>query len=263
MCSLTLGVSGGRQRPARRSTKPLLTAFIGSTILLAACGGDPVTVTADAAGAAAQIENPEADGVIDDDTDGTDPDGGDPDTTDPEADAAADPDGTEPSGDAEPTPEAEAATDTETEPEAVAEVVAEVEAAMTEEPEAVDETLDSLEAPLDDEATAVDVSDARDERELGESNTAPRNESGEPNQLDEAAALACAEVERALTALDENDLAASAASIAAASDWAAQSGSADVADWSTALASASTALDDDISTVVGFLSVCTEGGYEL
>lgn len=93
-----------------------------------------------------------------------------------------------------------------------------------------------------------------------------RNEAGELNRLDEAAALACGDVERALTALDDGDGRQAADLLASAADRAALSSVTDIEVWSTTLAESvntGTNTDGALVPLLGFLSVCTRGGYEL
>jgi len=94
------------------------------------------------------------------------------------------------------------------------------------------------------------------------------NESGEANQLDEDAALACANVEIALTALDDGDTDGAVERLQTASTSAADSTVGAVTPWSAVLEQ--TALDlvaapseTDVSSLLAFITTCTEGGYEL
>lgn len=88
------------------------------------------------------------------------------------------------------------------------------------------------------------------------------NEAGELNHLDEAAALACGDVERALSAVDDGDYRGADDLLVSAGDRASQSGVDDIVAWSTTLTD-SPERTEDIESLLGFLSVCTRGGYEL
>ncbi len=126
-----------------------------------------------------------------------------------------------------------------------------------------EDALDVLE-PLDEEPTAAELREARNDREDAELAVVdgPRNEAGEMVELDEAAALACADVERALTSIDEGETATATADVASAATRAGGSAVADIATWSQALGEWNGA-DDDSAALLGFLATCTEGGYEL
>ena len=143
------------------------------------------------------------------------------------------------------------------------EVMAEIEEELDDEAVSGDEALDALE-PLDEEPSNAEIRDARDNREDPGLAVVdgPRNEAGEVVELDEAASLACADVERALTAVDEGAADTAAADVASAADRAATSGIADIAAWSEPLGEWNSA-DGDPAVLLGFLSSCTEGGYEL
>jgi hypothetical protein len=119
------------------------------------------------------------------------------------------------------------------------------------------EVLEAVE-PLDQAPAAGQAIGIRDGR--------TRNEAGELIRLDEAAALACGDVERALTALDDGDERAAADLLASAADRAARSTVDDIDAWSTTVAdTADIGIDTSgsLATLVGFLSACTQGGYEL
>ncbi len=91
-----------------------------------------------------------------------------------------------------------------------------------------------------------------------------RNEAGELLRLDEAASLACAQIEIALGHLDDGVASGAAERVASASAQAGQSTVAEVNAWAELLRGV--VIDgsgDDLATLIGFLSVCTEGGYEL
>lgn len=89
-----------------------------------------------------------------------------------------------------------------------------------------------------------------------------RNEAGNLVSLDEAAGLACADIEIGLTALDEGDTSKANTRVQSAASRAGESQTSGFAEWSTALAAVDLA-DDGLPTLVGFLSVCADGGYEL
>ena len=92
------------------------------------------------------------------------------------------------------------------------------------------------------------------------------NEAGEAIQLDDAAALACANVEIALTALDDGDIARAAAGLDKAATLAGDSSVAALTPWSAVLEDAAAAVDSpesDVSPLLAYLSACTQGGYEL
>ena len=143
------------------------------------------------------------------------------------------------------------------------EVMAEIRDDLDGEQVSGEEALDALE-PLDEEPSNAEIRDARNDRQDPGLAVVdgPRNEAGEVIELDEQAALACADVERALTAVDEGDAATAAADVASASDRADASGIADIAAWSQPL-SEWAGVDGDQAVLLGFLSTCTEGGYEL
>ncbi len=143
------------------------------------------------------------------------------------------------------------------------EVMAEIEEELDDEAVSGDESLDALE-PLDEEPSDAEIQDAREDREDAGLAVVdgPWNEAGELVELDESASLACADVERALTAVDEGAAATAAADVASAADRAAGSGIADIAAWSETLEDWDGA-DGDAAVLLGFLSSCTEGGYEL
>jgi hypothetical protein len=88
-----------------------------------------------------------------------------------------------------------------------------------------------------------------------------RNDIGEPVGLDDAGATACGNVEIALRSLD-GDRGAVAGHLTAAVAAARASTVAGVTAWADPLA----AVDprgEDVTVLVGFLSACTRGGYEL
>lgn len=95
------------------------------------------------------------------------------------------------------------------------------------------------------------------------------NEAGEAILLDEAAALACANVEIALTALDENRSAEAADGVRAASVATAETAVPAIKTWTSILeqAAAEVATGDTANgaepALLAFLATCTEGGYEL
>lgn len=88
-----------------------------------------------------------------------------------------------------------------------------------------------------------------------------RNEAGELSRLDEPAALACGDIERALTAMDEGDRTQARDLVTSASAHAADSSINDITTWSETLSAIPSS--DDLSPLLGFLTACTQGGYEL
>ena len=93
-----------------------------------------------------------------------------------------------------------------------------------------------------------------------------RNEAGELNHLDEPAALACSDVERALTALDDGDRQAATGLLVSAANRADRSTVDDIVAWSTTLAEPvdpGSENNRSLAPLLGFLSACTRGGYEL
>ncbi len=89
-----------------------------------------------------------------------------------------------------------------------------------------------------------------------------RNEVGELLVLDDEASLACSAVERALPAIDEGDRTTGAALVSQASAGLDRSPDGPMAGWSTILTD-SFDTDAESAALVGFLTVCIEGGYEL
>lgn len=115
-----------------------------------------------------------------------------------------------------------------------------------------DELLDSID--IIDNAT--DVADDPDGRS--------RNASGEPVTLDDEANLACAHAEIAVGLLDAGQLSVALERVATAAEHAEASGGSAVTRWAEPLRSV--IVDGqiaDLAPLVGFLSACTEGGYEL
>ncbi|MGH1491246.1 MAG: hypothetical protein ACRBK7_17925 [Acidimicrobiales bacterium] len=88
-----------------------------------------------------------------------------------------------------------------------------------------------------------------------------RTPNGKLIVLDELASLACANVEIALGAVDEGDLEAATANISTAAERAEQSELAGIQSWSEALNEADSGETIDATILVGFLSVCLDGGY--
>ena len=115
-----------------------------------------------------------------------------------------------------------------------------------------EEILDAVDA-VDTEA---DVAVDRDGRS--------RNSSGELAVLDDAASLACAHIEVALTHLDEGNTSIGIERIWAASVQAAGSNISTIQSWEATLAeSVADGSVSDVAPLIGFISVCAEGGYEL
>jgi hypothetical protein len=113
-----------------------------------------------------------------------------------------------------------------------------------------DELLDTLE-PVDDAADAPSESDGR-----------TRNGSGELVELDAEASLACANIEIAIGQLDGGFAAQAGEHVRSGAAQADASGIADIRSWAQPLLVAADTIDDP-APLVGFLSVCTKGGYEL
>ncbi|MDH5519485.1 MAG: hypothetical protein OEZ14_03015 [Acidimicrobiia bacterium] len=119
--------------------------------------------------------------------------------------------------------------------------------------------LDQIE-PVDDGLTGT-IFGVRDGRRI--------NEVGEANRLDEAAALACGNVEIALTALDDGRPDKAADHLQTASAMASNTTVSAMTPWSPILDRAATvvAVDgsagDEVAPLIAFLDTCTQGGYEL
>lgn len=129
----------------------------------------------------------------------------------------------------------------------IADVEAELPADVTS-----DDVLDTI-GPIDSD---IELTTDRDGRTT--------NEAGELVGLDEPASLACANIEIALTALDEGDAATAAEQVASAAERAGSSEMASVQAWSDPLAGAITdGAVAELAPLIGFISVCAEGGYEL
>ena len=91
-----------------------------------------------------------------------------------------------------------------------------------------------------------------------------RNSSGELAVLDSAASLACGQTEVALTLLDEGNAADAAQQISSAAEQAGTSGIESIRSWESPLAAlAADGSVGDLAPLIGFISVCAEGGYEL
>ncbi len=114
--------------------------------------------------------------------------------------------------------------------------------------------------PIDDAPTGT-VIGIREGRRI--------NEAGEANRLDEAAALACGNVEIALTALDEGRADEAADHLRTASTMAADTSVPAMNAWSSILEQSATDVaaarrsPADGSPLLAFLTACTQGGYEL
>jgi len=133
--------------------------------------------------------------------------------------------------------------------------------AMVDRPNPVDtagpELLDVVE-PLDDAPTPDEAIGIRDGQRI--------NEAGEANQLDQSASLACGDVEIALTALDEGRSAAARGLLASAAQRASVSSNTSISGWHDELELAANLIPDDDpepTSLFGFLTSCTQGGYEL
>lgn len=135
--------------------------------------------------------------------------------------------------------------------EAVAEVKPEVEELTPEQ-----EPLDALKEIAEQTTTTAPPSDAKRDGYT-------RNDAGQLLILDDAANLACADVEIGLTALDSGDVASANSHISSASSRAGSSRNSSIASWSETLATASELDGESVSVLVGFIAVCAEGGYEI
>ena len=144
------------------------------------------------------------------------------------------------------------------------EVIAEIESALDGQPVSGAEVLDTID-PLDGKPTSSEIEAVRARREgaLDPADDGPRNEAGELAQLDEPAALACADVERALTAIDEGSTETAVEEIESAATRAGESSIEGISVWSETLSGSWTADGGDPAVLLGFLSICTKGGYEL
>ena len=120
------------------------------------------------------------------------------------------------------------------------------------------ESLDAVE-PLDHKPGADESQDLREGSNL--------NESGEQNIFDEAANLACADVEVALTAIDEARNSDAVAHVISAAERADQSRVATLDQWRPILRESAGLIEadgpSDVTPLLAFLSTCTQGGYEL
>jgi len=125
-------------------------------------------------------------------------------------------------------------------------------------PSAGTELLDAVE-PLDHGPGAGEAQNLREGSRL--------NEAGEQNTFDEAASLACAGVEIALTALDEGRAFDAAENVGSAATRAAESRVVTIDQWHLILRDTSIRLasedPSDVAPLLAFLSTCTQGGYEL
>jgi hypothetical protein len=144
------------------------------------------------------------------------------------------------------------------------EVIAEIESSLDGQSVSGTDVLDLID-PLDGKPTSSEVEAVRARREgtLDPATDGPRNESGELAQLDEPAALACADIERALTSIDEGSTATAIEEVESAATRAAESSIEDISAWSETLSGSWTGNGDDPTVLLGFLSTCTKGGYEL
>lgn len=114
--------------------------------------------------------------------------------------------------------------------------------------------------PVDDGLTGT-IFGVRDGRRI--------NEVGEANRLDEAAALACGNVEIALTALDDGRPDKATDHLQTASVMASDTTVSAMTAWSSVLDQAATVVTvdgsagDEVASLIAFLNICTHGGYEL
>lgn len=143
--------------------------------------------------------------------------------------------------------------------------------------DAVDLTDDAPDAVIDEVADEIAASGDAEELldtvdPVDRADTAPtepdgrsRNGFGELLELDAEANLACGNIEIAIGRLDDGLRTQAGDHIRAAADRAEDSGIADIRAWSDPLRSAAGGDADrgDPAVLIGFLTVCAEGGYEL
>jgi hypothetical protein len=91
----------------------------------------------------------------------------------------------------------------------------------------------------------------------------PLGDFGEPVALDEAAMLACSQVELAIDLVDGGDVNLVGERLASAASWAQASDLTAMNGWFDSLVDAGQGGDVDIITLIGFLTLCSQGGYEL
>lgn len=126
--------------------------------------------------------------------------------------------------------------------------------------EAVQQAVDSPDVDVLDVADLPDITPTDEEiASFGDGHR--RTPTGRLIVLDELASLACANVEIALGAIDEGDTATAKAHISSAGERAGNSEVEGVQSWSEPLNEAAATDPIDATTLVGFLSVCLEGGY--
>ncbi len=135
-------------------------------------------------------------------------------------------------------------------PAAVIDKVAD-EIAASDGGEAGDELLDAVD-PVDGAEQPPSEPDGRS-----------RNGYGELLRLDDEASLACANVEIAIGQLDEGRSALAGDHVRSGAEQAEASGIADIRSWAAPLRAAAAVEAGDPAALIGFLTVCTEGGYEL
>lgn len=150
----------------------------------------------------------------------------------------------------------------------------EAEPAQTLDTDAVDLTGDEpaevIEQVADEVAAADDGQELLDAvepvDEAGDPPAEPdgrtRNGSGELVELDAEASLACANVEIAIGQLDDGLAVQAGELVRSGAAQADASAIADIQSWAQPLLVAADTIDDP-APLVGFLTVCTEGGYEL
>lgn len=103
----------------------------------------------------------------------------------------------------------------------------------------------------------------RNERPAIEPDGRARNGYGELLVLDDEASLACANVEIAIGHLDEGLAGVAGDHVRFGAERAEASGIADIRSWADPLRAAAELASSDPAALIGFLTVCTEGGYEL
>ncbi len=131
----------------------------------------------------------------------------------------------------------------------------------------IDKVADEI-AASDDGGTGGELLDAVDpvdgaEQPPSEPDGRSRNGYGELLVLDDEASLACANVEIAIGELDEGRGDVAGDHVRSGADRAEASGIADIRSWADPLRAAAAVEAGDPAALIGFLTVCTEGGYEL
>lgn len=126
--------------------------------------------------------------------------------------------------------------------------------------DALQDAVDSPDVDILDVAKLPDLAPT-DEEVASFDDGHQRTSSGRLIVLDELASLACANIEIALGEIDEGQLPSAKEHISTAGERAGRSEVDAVEKWSDALGDAASGDSIDATTLVGFLSVCIEGGY--